>query len=390
MKYSCQHIRWWMSSLLLLLLTACSGGSADDTTMTPTPETPETPNNAMLLDIGVQNLGLSTLTRAGNIDASDAENQIKSLQIWVFESGSNTLVAYLNPTNYPSATQDMVYQTNVTPAYANKTPKPNVDVYVIANAASVGLTALTDASTRSQLEEAVIGNTYFGPQTAIPTEGLPMSGVLHNKAVVSQTNKPVLRIANFDNMEKVSLSRAVSKVRFVFCRPSSTTDLSIRGVDIKADMIPDQEYVFLGTDGRTFRVGSSYNTAAIPLLGTTPVTDIAVCNDASKYFYTSQGAQEYENLINKGVNPDNNGTPELTQVGPFYFRETDKKLGGTISYAAGGDKSADFSIQASGDFSRNRSWIVFAYYEGLTGLQINVVDVTPWEESESNHDVYNW
>ncbi len=392
MKHICQHIRWWMFSLLLLLLTACSGGSADDTT---TPPTPDTPDNATLLDIGVQSLGVSTLTRAGNIDASDAENQINSLQIWVFESGSNTLVAYLNPTNYPSASQDMVYQTNVTPAYANKTPKPNVDVYVMANAASVGLgQSLSETSTRSQLEEAVIGTTYFGPQTTISTDGLPMSGVLHNKAVVSQTNKPVLRITNFDNMEKVSLTRAVSKVRFVFCRPAESTDLSITGVGINANMIPNQEYVFLGTDGRTFRVGSSYNTAAISLPGTSITADnIAVCRDASKYFYTSQGAQEYEDLINKGVSGEGanaTNTPELTQVGPFYFRETDKKLGGTISYDAGGEKSTDFSIQASGDFSRNRSWIVFAYYEGLTGLQINVVDVTQWEDTESNHEVYNW
>lgn len=380
-----------MFSLLLLLLTACSGGSADDTT---TPPTPDTPDNATLLDIGVQSLGVSTLTRAGNIDASDAENQINSLQIWVFESGSNTLVAYLNPTNYPSASQDMVYQTNVTPAYANKNPKPNVDVYVIANAASVGLgQSLSETSTRSQLEEAVIVSTYFGPQKTITSGvGLPMSGVLHNKAVVSQTNKPVLRITNFDNMEKVSLTRAVSKVRFVFCRPTSTTDLSITGVNIKADMIPNQEYVFLGTDGRSYRVGSSYNTDAISLPESS-VTDLAVCSDASKYLYTSQGAQEYENLISKGVSgqgANDTNTPELTQVGPFYFRETDKKLGGTISYDAGEEKSTDFSIQASGDFSRNRSWIVFAYYEGLTGLQINVVDVTQWEDTESNHEVYNW
>ena len=381
MKRSCQHIRWWIGSMLLLLLSACSG---DDATA------PVTADAATLLDIGVQTPGLSVLTRAGNIDAIGDENMITSLQIWVFETGTNTLVSYLEPTDFPTTTEDKVYQTNVSSAYANKNPRPNVDVYVLANAASVGLSgnqALTENATRTQLEAAVIGDSYFGPQTTISAEGLPMSGVLRNKALDGKTNKPVLRITSYDNMEKVPLKRAVSKVRFVFCKPSGV-DLHIQGVSISANMIPSEEYVFLGTDGRAFRVGSSYNADAISLLDS-PMNDIAVCSDPSKYFYTSQDAQEYEDLINSGVSA---ATPELTPAGPFYFRESNNKVSGTITYNIGlaASSTATFSMQASGDFSRNRSWIVYAYYEGLSGMQINVVEVTPWIETERNHEVYNW
>lgn len=381
MKRSCQHIRWWIGSMLLLLLSACSG---DDATA------PVTAEAATLLDIGVQTPGLTVLTRAGNIDAIDHENDITSLQIWVFETGTNTLVSYLAPTDYPTATEDKIYQANVSSAYANKNPRPNVDVYVLANAASVGLSgnqALTENATRTQLEAAVIGNSYFGPQKEIPATGLPMSGVLRNKALAGKTNKPVLRITSYDNMEKVPLKRAVSKVRFVFCKPSGV-DLHIQGVSVSANMIPTEEYVFLGTDGRAFRVGSSYNTDAISLLETS-MNDIAVCSDPSKYFYTSQDAQEYENLINTGVNA---ATPELTPAGPFYFRESDKKVSGTITYniGEGSPSTATFSMQASGDFSRNRSWIVYAYYEGLSGMQTHVVEVTPWNETDMTHEVYNW
>ena len=378
MKHSYKHIRWWIGGMLLLLLTACSG---DDATA------PVTADAATLLDIGVQTPGLSVVTRAGNIEAiDDNENKINSLQIWVFETGTNTLVSYLEPTDYPTTT-DKVYQTNVTSNYANKNPRPNVDVYVIANATSIGLN-LTNNSTRTQLEEAVIGDSYFSPQKEIQeTTGLPMSGVLRNKILKGQTNKPVLRITDYDNMEKVSLTRVVSKVRFVFCKPSGV-DLHIQGIAIDKNMIPTEEYVFLGTDGRMFHVGSSYNTDAISLLSES-INDVCACSDPSKYFYTSQDAQEYEDLINSGVSA---ATPELTPAGPFYFRESDKKVSGTITYniGLGASSTATFSMQASGDFSRNHSWIVYAYYEGLSGMQTNVVDVTSWNESDTSHKVYNW
>ena len=52
----------------------------------------------------------------------------------------------------------------------------------------------------------------------------------------------------------------------------------------------------------------------------TPIYPVNVCDNPAVYNYTSQGAQEYEDLIDQGVTAGH-----LTQSGPYYFRETDKK-----------------------------------------------------------------
>ena len=84
---------------------------------------------------------------------------------------------------------------------------------------------------------------------------------------------------------------------------------------------------------------------------------------------------------------------ELSQAGPYYLRESGKQLRGTISYTIEGvatTQSATFEMKELGDFLRNHSWIVYAYYEGLSGMQVVTVDVTPWVNKNDNHEVYNW
>jgi hypothetical protein len=83
----------------------------------------------------------------------------------------------------------------------------------------------------------------------------------------------------------------------------------------------------------------------------------------------------------------------LSQAGPYYLRESEKLLRGTISYTIEGvatTQSATFEMKTLGDFLRNHSWIVYAYYEGLSGMQVVAVDVTPWVNKSDSHDVYNW
>ena len=95
-------------------------------------------------------------------------------------------------------------------------------------------------------------------------------------------------------------------------------------------------------------------------------------------------------FINNAVNA---AQPQLSQVGPYYLRESDKKLEGTIYYTVEGiaePMEAKFHMRENGDFERNHSWIVYAYYEGLSGMQVVTVDVTPWEERGGDHTVYNW
>ena len=54
------------------------------------------------------------------------------------------------------------------------------------------------------------------------------------------------------------------------------------------------------------------------------------------------------------------------------------------------EKTASFSMKADGDFSRNHTWIVYAYY-GVDGMQVVSVYSQNWAEVESeSHDVHNW
>jgi hypothetical protein len=97
---------------------------------------------------------------------------------------------------------------------------------------------------------------------------------------------------------------------------------------------------------------------------------------------------DYEALINEGIQ---NG--ELTEFGPVYLPESDKRLSGTISFRFNNDKqlSASFSM-ANGDFRRNQTWIVYAYYLGSSKLEVNTVKVVDWEDvpGTPDHDIHNW
>jgi hypothetical protein len=141
-------------------------------------------------------------------------------------------------------------------------------------------------------------------------------------------------------------------------------------------MIPDEEYLFTTPQSMT------YNANAGELL-LTDIDDIAETADPTDYIYFNQDAQEYENLIN-GAN--------LTVNGPIYLRESDKQLAGTITYTiAGGEpQSVGFQMQQAGDFSRNHTWIVYAYYAGSGKLQVQTVYVKDWSTKEISHNVYNW
>ena len=382
--------------LVALLMTACSGGGDDGENTSVTDQQP-------VLTFYVYAPERPMITRANEVNATAEENAIHNMQIWVFETGTNTKVGYLAPTSFPTTAEGRVYQMNVSKEFANAATKPNVDVYVVANGRSK--TTLNGSTTRAELEDAVMGETDFGvssPREGVPEGGLPMTGVLRDKAIGGEN--PVLRVVEDEdggNMAKVRLLRMVSKVRYVFCKGVSD-ELPINGITIGADLIPTTEYLFL-TENNNYRIGNDYVSSVTSLITTeTEVPDVLECGNPTKYDINkiphSLTAQEYEDLIDLGVKGDteNNIDPDLTLAGPFYFKESDKKLSGTITYTPPGEtvsKDIPYSMKAddaNSSFTRNHSWIVYAYYEGLSGMQIIVVDVTPWEETEENHSVYNW
>ena len=356
----------------LALLTACNSSDGEDQ-QKPT-----------MLTIYVFSPEQPIITRGdvGPVNASEAENKVNSLQLWVFDTSGNK-VGYLNTTETATLNtgQGTIYQIPVSDEFAQN--KPNVDVYVLANVttANCGISATLDENTTREalIEQAKITSEHFGVTstsltTVVPTDGLPMAGILKNQPVIGDA--PVLRIGNETNIATVPLTRAVSKMRFFFANVETAPTLTITGITLNGSLIPNEEYLF--TQSKTL----TYDTNVASIL--TSSIEVAKKEDPAQYIYEGQTAQEYENLM-VGA--------ELSLVGPYYLRESGKILTGTITYTVEGmpePMSATFTMKEQGDFLRNHSWIVYAYYEGLSGMQVVTVDVTDWVPKSANHEVYNW
>ena len=319
----------------------------------------------------------------GEVDAINDEGTIKSLQLWIYESDESTFpgkyVGYLSTEDVASLNtgEGTTYQIPVSDDFASR--KPSVDVYVQANvkAANCGVGTLNEETTRANLLTGAKITGHFGLgnlQTSVPTDGLPMAGYLTTQPVVGDA--PALRVGT------VPLTRAVSKLRFVFAKTTGQPKVSITSITMNAGMIPDEEYLFTTPQSMT------YNANAGELLSS-PIDDIKQTADPTDYIYFNQDAQEYENLINTAASKE---TPEVTVRGPIYLRESDKQLAGTITYTIDGGEpqSVGFQMQQAGDFLRNHTWIVYAYYAGSGKLQVQTVYVKDWSTKEISHNVYNW
>ena len=373
MKKKGIHIRMWLLAISFLLLAVACSSSGDDQPRNPQPTVLTiyvySPEHPLLIRSGV-----------GNVDASFDETKITRLQIWVFKNGKNEKVAYLDTKEIAQLNvgEGAVYQLPVSDEFAQN--KPDVDVYVLANIPADGYASdskLDGNSSRDDILNATIPETIFGltsPTTQVPDDGLPMAGALTSQPVIGET--PVLRVGTTSNIATVRLERAVSKVRFVFANTVGAPALTIKDVTLNAGMMPTEEYL-IPQQGKTL----TYNTAAASLLPNS-VTANKVDNP-TLYIYDGQNAQEYETKINNA---------NLTTVGPYYLRESDKQLEGTITYAIGNgaDQEGKFKMDVAGDFMRNRTWIVYAYHAGGGFLQTNTLYIKDWTTKTEDHEVYNW
>lgn len=388
--------------MLLLLLTACSSSSTD--------EEPQKLKEKPVLKIYLFAPESPIVTRAntGSVNAADAEKAIHTIDIWVFEHESpNNKVSYIHLDDVSFSGQKEITM-EISDEFANLPKKPNVDIYVAVNKESCGLqtgaNAIGENTTLAQLKETLIGSSSFGinPLVSVPDMGLPMSGLLEDQVISGIA--PVYTAMT----KNVKLVRAVSKVRFVLCKssanPPTITNLSI---SLKANMIPKEEYLFLNgvypdekirikTTGTNVYEGAE-PTTLVSSVNSSTIT-INSCDNPASYAYTSETGQAYEKKIDAGlIDPDGDDslTPDLTQVGLFYFRESDKKLEGTISYTVGVapntvNKSVPFEMADAGDFTRNHTWIVYGYFLGSGELILNNVKVKGWITDSENPEVYNW
>lgn len=366
-----------------MLLTACS--SSDETgEKQPT-----------MLTVYVYSPDRPMLIRSASdeVNPSVEESKITRLQIWIFENVTGNRVAYFDTkeTSLLSAGEGATYKIPVSDDFAQR--KPAVDVYVIANLPEGEYgdgNTLNDESTREEVLAATIPENYYGlPSstttltTTVPAEGLPMAGKLEEQPVIGDA--PVLRVGTTTNIATVQLTRCVSKVRFVFANTTGSSDLYITGITLgiapdDVEMIPKEEYLIPRTP---MKIKGGYNATPVTLFSgsTNPVASVA---NPTLYIYDEQNAQDYEDLINGAG---------LTMVGPFYLRESDKQLSGTISYKIGeeGDvTNGVFTMNQAGEFSRNHTWIIYAYHLGGGFLEMNALYLKNWTTKTVEHEIYNW
>lgn len=387
-------LQWLLCSMLTVLLSACSSGDAAEETKEATHQQPQlaiyvyAPEQA-----AAKRNAAPTRADVGEVDPINNtinEGTINSLQLWVYEKNDpGKYVGYFSTEDVTALNEGVgtTYQIPVSDDFA--TNKPDVNVYVIANVtnANCGVEPLDKNTIRTALlDGAKITTDHFGLGTlvkSVPEDGLPFSGMLTGQTVVGDA--PALRVGTLSAVSTVQLTRAVSKLRFVFAKTKGEPKVSITSIKMNAEMIPNEEYLFQTPASMT------YNTAAAELLPSpSHISDIAETADPTQYLYTNQDAQAYEDLINTAASKQPN--PEVTVYGPIYLRESDKQLAGTITYTIGGGspQTANFTMQKAGDFSRNHTWIVYAYYAGAGNLQVESLYVKEWSTKELNHQVYNW
>ena len=358
------------------------------------------------VSIHIPDMG-TTKAETGSVGATESEKKFTSLQLWVFFHGGNDdgkLVGYKGFLGGELVNTGLQHST-ITRFGMPLSPKmfealsqegSTVDVYAVANVASVVVGALGEWTTRSELETLVISDAIYptfgaSPLTmTVPAAGLPMSGVLKGVSVTG--GYPVL------NISTVTLTRAVSKIRFVFCQQGTPAT----GPDNSACVI--KSISFGGTaEGHDCQIAASeklFTNQTYPgtenlfdISGYTPLSkviagdplipnaDISVCERPDQLLFQSRGhetetAQEYESRLDAAV-------AASSQIGPIYIRETDKLISGTIVYNAGeGDVTANFTMTAddSNVLSRNHSWILYAYFaEATKDLEFKIV-VLPWDK----------
>lgn len=365
----------------------------------------------------------AVMTRADDpsVNPLPAEKTVTTLHVWAFLHDTGELVSYKlfdsnldqsglshsTVTRFGLPLTDEMFETLTTES-GSPAARPTVDVFAIANAASALNDELpeydpneTPGTLRTQLKALVVdGIGGNNPLTrAVPTAGLPMSGMLENVSVTG--GYPVL------NITTLKLTRAVSKIRFVFCQqinpnvtPPAPVNNHCKIISVQFDGVENEKDCQIANTERLFTTQSfdiggtsaSYSPLNASIKGTdnTPLisnAQLARAEDPEELYYRSSGhdtesVEQYEKRLATALD----GYPN-SQVGPIYLRETDKRISGTITYQIedGGEeknKTVPFSMELGEVFSRNHSWVVYACFAQETmSLQLRVV-VMPWDYTD--------
>ena len=316
----------------------------------------------------------------GLLPASSIENAIHSLCIWVFRSDDHSLVCAkdIAEEDFPVGGGIHRYSLPVTKEFVQAMPP--VDVFVLANAASVGA-EFDEESDWESLNNAFFADSdlvpYYGfgigkPVRAVDENlGLPMSACGKNLNIEGED--PVLKIRT------LKLLRTVSRLRFVFCKTHTEGDneeeVAIKRIILGGYQIPLKEYLFTTASSGVVQeepvLRDNYSDVSYIIPGP---DEIAENDTPENLIYVNQDPLTYERIINDAVQEN-----QLTDLGITYFRESDRRLNGRIEYTINGqERTREFNMMTAGDFSRNHSWTVFGYFLGGRNLQL-ALNVTPWD-----------
>lgn len=205
----------------------------------------------------------------------------------------------------------------------------------------------------------------------------------------------------FSLSPSVTLTRAVSKLRFVFAKTRGLMETQIVSVELvdyndESYVIPSQSYLFpRETDPEDFALpGNDYvkvsmGSSRLPLLlnddikeDPNPVRLRGTSTIEDPYFGqpASMSAQQYDNFLTAWIGKDIE-TEKL-----LYLRETDKPIKGRIHYKLGESyNTATFNMLGIGasNLHRNYSWTVYAYYStDPRRLEVETY-VLPWDDKLS-------
>lgn len=341
---------------------------------------------------------MGTKADEGEVTPSeDRETLIKNLDIWVFLSEdfdtqrqAGYCLGFLTPGqgNDPLTAHENRYYLTLPTDIAKA--HPNVDLYVIANTSGNSINGVTgglNASTsRSTLDSYLLSGNYYGRKSdgspnnkVVPNDGIPFTAV--GKNMEMKGKYPIM------NIETITLKRLTSKFRMVVSQLADAAgpvmDFTIDEIALDGNQISKSEYVF-NDSGNPYKISKTGTDSQdyIPqdILLTPPVyADIAQNTAPQEYtFRSGMSGQEYETLVLKGIKDG-----VLTDVGRCYLRESDKPLSGRIKYTITGQqqKTATFQMADGDMFSRNTSWIVYAYF--LQDEMYFSVSWTDWTEGSS-------
>ena len=332
-----------------------------------------------------------TIVKA-TVPASEAETAIHDLKIWVFRSDNHELVTHLELTagEFPQPGSVKRYSLPVSWDFALADERPKVDVYVLANSASIGQESLyagnpsatKPVSSWADVSSATFSN--FAPSEKIVSvleeKGLPMSGVAKELTISGEA--PSLSISS------VSLERCVSKVRFLFSQiktvsaenPSILEEtVSVERIELDGSTVPTSESVFALSAPH---VSDTYGTGTVNFMGDTPlVAGVSETPEAYAYPAGQSTPAAYEQVVSDAL-----AAGEIAGVGGFYMRESDRKISGVIHYKVtnkNGESrtgTVPFTLPDA-NFPRNHTWTVYGYYVTNRSLQLSV-NVLPWDKSD--------